>query len=623
MADKKNGGPPKKARQEYIGARQQKENTDFAWWRLEGGQAADSIQAVVNTVTQNQTYQRTLELKYARLYSNLEIFGLGYGSYNVSTPSTVQTNAITYNVVKSVIDAATAKIAKNRPRPLFLTSGGNHDQQERAKKLTKYIDGIFYDTGVYAKAQKSFLDACVFGTGVLKLMVKDGRIAIERVIPTELVVDDADGRYGSPQQIHQIRLVSRDSLLQAYPEHREAILSAPSGLSTTTSTSNVADMVSVTESWHLNMRHVISIDGAALFEEDYDKDYFPFVFYRWDERLAGFMGQGIAENIVGVQIEINKILRTIQKAQNLAAIPRIFLDNASKVSPAQMNNQVGAIIKYTGTKPSFETANAMNAESYNHMKWLIQSAYELTGISQLTAQSQKPSGLDSGVALREFNDIETERFMINGQRYEKLFLDISTMAIDMSRDIYAADPSLTVNVIGGDFIESIKWKDVDLADDVFIMKVYPANLLPTTPAGRMQKVQEMIKSGMISPEEGKDLLDFPDFEAHQTLSSADTNLTKKMVSLITEKGEYNPPEPEQNLAFAATYAQQAYLQGLIDSLPESRLELLQRYMDDARRLEALGTEPVAEALPAAPVGPQAVPEPLEQSELIPNVEPIV
>ena len=606
-------------RKEFIGNQQPKNQQDYGWYNLEGREMANSIGAVINSITESQTYQRNMDMKYARLYGHLELFGLGYGTYNKNAQDSVATNALTYNVVSSVIDAAAAKIAKNRPRAMFLTNGGQYNEQEKAKKLTKYVDGVFYDTKVYAQAQKAFIDSCVFGLGALKVLIKDSAIQVERVIPTELLVDDADGRYGTPTQMHQVRYVSRQALLEQYPDHADSINSAPPALDTDT---DISDMIEVRESWFLGKKHAISIEGELLFEEDWDKDYFPFVFYRWKERLAGFSGQGIAEQLVGIQIEINKILRSIQQAQNLACTPRVFMETSSKVAPAQINNKIGAIVKYTGQKPIFDTASAMPAEVYNHLKWLIQSAYEIPGISQLSAQSKKPSGLDSGAALREFNDIETERFMVNGQRWEAMFIQLSKIIIDMSRDLYKEDPTLSIKVPGSDFIETIKWVDVDLEDDVFIMKVFPTGLLPTTPAGRLQKVQELIQSGMLSQEEGKQLLDFPDVETYTTLEESDKELARKVTDHIIETGEYIPPEPEQSLEYAMKHAQQVYLAGVIDGVPEDRLDLILRYKDDARRLLKLAQpEPIPAPAQPAPA-PTAVPEAPMTSDLIPNVPPV-
>jgi hypothetical protein len=42
----------------------------------------------------------------------------------------------------------------------------------------------------------------------------------------------------------------------------------------------------------------------------------------------------------------------------------------------------------------------------------------------MSASSQKPAGLDSGVAIREFQDIETERFALVSQNYEDCYISI-------------------------------------------------------------------------------------------------------------------------------------------------------------------------------------------------------
>ena len=315
---------------------------------------------------------------------------------------------------------------------------------------------------------------------------------------------------------------------------------------------------------------------------------------------------------------VNKTLMNIQRAQHLIAVPRIAIEDGSKVSPAQINNDIGAIIRYTGTAPRFDTPTAMNAEVYNHLKWLIQSGYELSGISQMSATSQKPSGLDSGVALREFNDIESERFMLTGMRYEALFMEAAKIIVDMSRDMYKNDPSLKINVAGGDFISTIKWKDVDLRDDQFKMKAFPVSLLPSTPAGKLQKVQEMVQAGFIPKEQAIQLLDFPDIGAYESIETANLNLIQKIITEMVDTGVYQSPEPQMNLEQATLYAHKAYLHGRVTNLAEDRLELLLRFIDDAERLSGIQAEQTQPA-PAAAVIPGAVPEAPMQSDLLPNI----
>jgi hypothetical protein len=606
---------------------------NYKWWTADQNSMFQSVFEVVNRIESQNSYQHGLNIKHARLFSDLEL--LGFASYRLAGSSrnnSLSNNRLTYNLVRSVISTASSKIAKNKPKPQFLTDKGDWTLQERAKKLTQYVEGIFYDCDLYPTAQKAFVDGCIFGTGGIKFFEKDGRISAEKVFIDEIRVDYVEGMLGKPKQIHQVKYLSRDLLAELYPDHKAEINSATSGLEA--GDESVDDVIKVIESWRLGTykedkdgkasgthgKHAISIDNATLFEEDYDKDYFPFVFFRWDNRVSGFFGSGLAEELAGIQLAVNKTLMNIQRAQHLVAVPRIAIETGSSVSPAQINNDIGAIIHYTGTAPRFDTPTGMNPEVYSHLKWLIQSGYEVSGISVLSATSQKPSGLDSGVALREFNDIESERFMLIGMRYEQIFLDAAKIIIDMSRDIYSHNPSLKVSVPGGGFISTIKWKDVDLRDDQFKMKAFPVSLLPSTPAGKLQKVQEMVQAGFIPQEQAIQLLDFPDIGAYESIETANLNLIQKTLTEMVETGEYNPPEPQMNLEQAIMYAHKYYLAGRVNNLAEDRLELLLRFIDDAERLNKIqeqSQQPVAE-LPVAPV-PTAVPEAPMQSDLLPNV----
>tara|TARA_R110002126_G_scaffold172712_8_gene321523 strand:- start:1330 stop:3207 length:1878 start_codon:yes stop_codon:yes gene_type:complete len=619
MADKPN------VRTEYTSSARKGEfdQSDYQWYSKEAKDQHESIFSVVNRIDKDQSWRSSLNIRNARLYSNLEVLGLSIyatGSISNVANNDVTTGRVTYNLVKSCIDTAASKIAKARPKPQFLTSGGDYALREQAKDLTKYIEGVFYSCDYYSVASRAFIDGCVFGTGAIKFYPSKGQIKCERVIPEEIKVDDNDGLYGKPKSMYQTKQLSRSSMVDKYPDYEFAINSAAAS----TSASSNVDLIQVIEAWHRGPTgsHTICIENATLFSEKWDKDYFPFVFYRWSDRLTGFFGQGLSEELVGTQLEINRTLRNIQLAQKLIAVPRIAINEQSKVSTTQLNNEIGSIIRYNqaGGPPTFHTPTAMNAEVYNHLKWLIQSGYEKTGISMLSATSKKPSGLDSGAALREYSDIESERFMLTSLQYEKLSLEAAKIIIDLSRDMFMEDKTLSVSVPGKEFIETIPWKRVNIKDDEYIMKLFPVGILPDSPAGRLAKIQEMVQAGMIPQEKAIELLDFPDLESYESLETANASLVEKDIYKILETGKYYPPEPQMDLVAAAQTAHKHYLKGRVDDIAPERLELLLRFIDDAERLQKqkeAALAPPAEMVP--PMAPAGVAEALPESDLIPNV----
>jgi hypothetical protein len=327
---------------------------------------------------------------------------------------------------------------------------------------------------------------------------------------------------------------------------------------------------------------------------------------------------GIAEEIFGVQLEINKLLRNIQLAQHLVAVPRVFVQNGSLMT-SKIDNTIGAVVKHTGSTPVFMTPQAMPAEVYNHLQWLVQSAFDQVGISQLSANSQKPAGLESGVALREYQDIESERFMVIGQAWEKFHLDCAEVIIDLTRDLMTMGKSPKIKVQDADFLKTIDWKDVDLPNEKYMLRMFAANILPTTPAGRLAKVQELIQSGFIPQEEGLKLIDFPDFKAYRNQVLASSDLTDKMIESILEKGKYMPPEPQMNLAQALSIGQQRYLEAKLNDVSPARLSMLSRWLEAIKGLlpaHPMAVSPMAPAAPS-PEGSIAQPEAAPQSPLVP------
>ena len=557
------------------------------WWE-QTKDIHDDVFSAVKTLAEDQNYRAKDNLSWLRLFSNVNASGLNSDSY--SRRSGTRADDVTLNIVHSMCTTVTSKIAKNRPKVTFLTSGGDWSLKRKAKLLDKFVNGQFYATDIYTTAPKVFLDATVFGTGVMKIYQDGERIVAERVFPNEVISDDAESFYGKPRQMFQRKIVSREVLLAAYPDFEKEILNASKAETNNSGESVTSNQVECVEAWHLaskkgspDGRHCICLDNVTLLEESYDKDFFPFVFIRWTENLLGFWGQGLAEQLLGVQVEINKLLNRIQEQMHLAT-PKVFIETGSKISKAHINNEVWGVIEYTGTKPDFHVPRTATGEVFSHLDRLFGRAYEVAGISEMAAQAKKPAGLDSGVAIREFSDIQSERFMLVAQAYENLFLTAARQMIDIARDIEEQGNTYEVISHGDKYIERIKWKDIDLEEDQYVMQIYPTALLSTTPAAKLQTIQEMAQTGLLNPTEARALLDYPDLEAVNQLATAFIDDVDLLIEEMIEKGRYHPPETFSNLEFAIQRVQSAYLRAKIDNVPEERLELLRRYMDDAIRV---------------------------------------
>jgi hypothetical protein len=606
---------------------------DLRWWEKSGPDCADSITHTIITIDREQSSRIAQLVKSARYYGGqpmLGLHGLNYGRYANVAPAAQE--RLSYNVVQTATDAVIAKLSKNKPKPWFLTQGGDYKIQRKAKKLNQFVEGIFYENDAYEIGPLAARDGAIDGDGMIHVFQKDGRVAFERCNASEFFVDEVEGFYGKPRQLHRVIYVDRGVLKAAFKGKAGPLDDANSAPIEDGKQPNVADVVRVRESWRLpsgpkkdDGKHVISIAGDILLREPWQHDFFPFARFGWCPRKNGYWSQGLAEQLASTQLELNKVLHLIQRACQLNGGFVVFLPAGSKTSKAHFNNEVGTIITYVGPeKPSYETPPVVHESLFTHGETLIRRGFEIAGISELSVSSQKPAGLNSGKALRAYEDIETDRFTTIAHAYEQFYLELAKLAISTAKDIAEENGGhYEVRVPGKRKVDFIDWNDIDLEADDYVMQCFPVSSLPNDPAGRLQTIQEYIQAGMIPPDVGMKLLEFPDLQQFETLQNAMEDRLQEIFDGIIDDGEYNPPEPNYNLRRARELCLQYMVLGEQQELEPERMEMLRTFMVqldmlDAEAQAAMQTQ--AMTMQAAQGGgqPQAAPVPPQQNDLIPN-----
>ena len=600
------------------------------WWRSQSKkELQDGFLGTVGFLKeQNQQRYRQANI-YSRLYGNMPLSSyLGSNLTRSSTGPQLPIDRPTMSVITSCVDTLVSKMVQNRPRPVFLTDNGDYRQRNLAKQLTNFIAGEFYRTKAYELGAEILRDACVLGTGAIKVMRgQDDKVWFERVLNTELMVDPNEAIYKDPRQLYQLKLVDRAVLDEMFQGKGSVVDSAEQAFvdNSVEAGKTVSDLVMVAEGWHLKSgpnandgRHVIACSSGLLLDEPYDRDCFPFVFLHYAPRLVGFWAQGLAERQMGTQIEINKLLMTISSAINLVGVPRVFVEDGSKVVKAHLNNSIGSIVTYRGTKPSYEVAPCVPVELYSQLQRLVDYAYQQEGISQLASSSMKPAGLNSGVAMREYNDIQSDRFAALSKRYDQLFIDLAYQNIEFAKFIAEETGTYTTVFPNKDGTREIDLPKMDILEDTYVIQCFDSSSLPREPAGRMQRVTEMLQAGFIGPEEGRRLLDYPDIEQVDKLANAGEERILKILDQIIEDGTYTPPDPFMNLEKAKELVVQYYNLYEGTKLEEEKAQLLRDFFSQVNALIQEASQPPPGAAPGGPV-PQANPMAPPQSDMLPNV----
>lgn len=598
------------------------------WWNeKDDAKQANQLCGTVAYLKQSQGFRQQQSSLFARLYGNQTLFNfVGSNSASMRTGGSGPVDRPTFNLVSSVTDTLVSRITQSRPIPVFLTDNSDYKERNLAKKLNNFILGEFYQTKTYEKSELILRDALVMGTGCLKVYeTNDQKVGLERVLETEIFVDLDEGIYGEPRSLYQVKLVDRKVLENLFPNEKKI---AAQGTKATVDNSSdsaktVSDLVMVVEGWHLpsgpgtgDGRHTIACSAGTLFSEVWEKDKFPFVFLKHRTRMLGFWAQGVAETLMGTQMELNSLLMTIARAIKLQGRPVVMVEEGSKVSKASINNDIAVIIPYRGSAPIFANPVSNAPELYAERDRIIQYGYQQEGLSFMAASSQKPGGLDSGEALRTYDDINSDRFASLEKRYSNFFVDVAYLVIDKAMDIakkYGKYQTVYPDKKGTKQIDLPK---LSLLQDPFVIQAYTESSLPKDPAGRLQKVTEMVQAGMVTIQEGRRLLDYPDLSQIETLANAAEERIFCYLDDIVESGKYSPPDPFMNLGLAKELTTQYINLYECRKLEEAKCQQLRDFFSQCLDIEAAAQPPMQPGMPA-PM-PQAAPQAPAQSPLIPN-----
>ena len=556
---------------------------------------------------------------YSRLFSGKPLYNYLASTSTLDNSQQMPMGRPTANVVYSCIDTLTSKITQDKPQPVFLTNGAHYREQRIAGELNDFLLGEFHRTKAYELGAQRFRDAAQLGNGFTKVIKKDNKVELERTLETELLVDFNDGYYGSPRALIQTKLCDRGVLADEMPKESEKIFSAQEGTvdSSPQSTDTISDQIIVSEGWHRpsgkgakDGRHTIVCSEGILLNEVWTKPYFPFSKLNYNENTVGYFSQGLAEILFPTQMEIYKMLIIASQCIEMVGVPRILISELSKVLETAFNNNVASIIKVKtmAEAPQFLNATSNNQEIYDYIKWLIENAYAISGVSALSAASMKEPGLTSGEALRTMQNVESDRFAALQRRYQDSYVDLSYIMIDTAADIAEETGSYSTVCPGKDGTREIDLpKDQLTLKDTHVIQCATESSLPKDPAGRQAKLSEMFAAQEIDKEEFRFLSANPDLKQSDQLAFALRERILHDLDEIVDKGQKGYAAPDSFILDPSDLATILTVQTInkyaVTDLEEEKMDLLRHYFS-AIQVEKKNAMPPPMMGPAPGAPPQ-------------------
>ncbi len=594
-------------------------NTDVIWWTEENeSQRARIVCDVAGRLWQDQSSTREGMLRAARMYGSLPMMGLSPKLYRQRTMGRGRRLAL--NVVKSVVNTYVAMVTKDRPKVSFVTSGADDAIQRRAERLEKFVDGTCYDQSLHIAAYQVARDSALFTFGIVKFFKdktdpKKPRVGIERTLPWEWLFDDQEAADGKPPNGYHVKFMDKRALAKANPKLAGQIMLAGGGefedIGESVDQVNLVEWCVVVEAWHLPPdsetpgRHVIAVVGVdePIVDEEWTWHRFPAEILYRERPLQGVHGESLADELGPIQVELSRMLMSIQRAQRVA-VGHWLVEESSNVNTNAIDDVVASIIKYRGVPPTYQAVQAVASDVYAHLDRLWGRAFELVGVPQMNAAGEKPAGINSGKGLLVYAEVTSTRFKPCYAEYQDWYMRVAQQIIHLAAEIAEDYPEFTIKS-PGKMMDAVKWADVHMREEEYVLQMYPTNKLADDPAARLSQVQEMLNSQMISNvRTARRLLEMPDLDAYGATEDAAYDNAQDAMTLILEKEEMFPPEPHmglEGLKEALKVASDTFLKkrGQTMENKTKKLEMICTYIDRCGQMitEAEAAEQPAGAAP--------------------------
>lgn len=452
---------------------------------------------------------------------------IGYAPENYS--GTLEDDTPKFNVIKSAIDSVVSKLAQARCRPFVNCNMGRHKSFMIARNLQSFLDSYCDKQQINKKVSQILRDSMIFDSGYLFFDAEN--IEWIRVLPWNvyLLPQEVSGN-GSKLQNAYIEFPHypidqlSDDLRKLIDEHNERSGFVQYGIYFNARTKTKAILMN---------RQIKKI------EEGFDE--IPLIRFNYCEPLVGNSALSVADMLCGIQQQIDILMKKICEASRLSIATNYFVPQSLGISTSVLNNRIGNIIPINSAGEDIQVFNPefINPQYQELLNDLIERAYNLVGVSQLSSQGKKETGITSGVAISTMESLENDRFELELHQYIDCFTNMtSTMIKVMGSGKYKNQSLLDDNR----YTYNCSWRDVLEEVGKLRLMFSSADLLSKDPSEKLKQLQALAQAGLLPIAKIGQLMEIPDIQSGFSFISNAENACQTVINKALYQGDYTIPD---------------------------------------------------------------------------------
>jgi hypothetical protein len=432
----------------------------------------------------------------------------------------------TFNACKACVDTFVSKAALTRVRPYFNSVDGNFTTRKESLAAQHFFDQYYDAKDVYGTVDHATLLATIFDTGVL--YIDEDKGSVESIQPWFAYVD--------PHEYANKR-VTKAFLEMPYCPAAELV---DYGLTEKESESAPPYQSKVAVYYDLkNGLKFYYVNGVLKKKKDIKFTQSPFLFIHWEKPIKGFFTQSMIDAIYMLQAKLDRNEDWIASAFENGLKHTIITPRGS-LKTSTLSNTTAEFWEYdplpngAGSPVQVYTPQAIDNQYLARNESLWQKCFEVAGVSQLSATAKKPSGLDSGIAIKTVQDVESERFTLFLKTRNRMYVDIATRCIE----IFPEEAEL----LPDSFSRGIKWGDILKSKNAYKIQFAEADVLSKDPNEKIKQIQFLMQNGFIDAKGAAMFLNIPDVERAMRMANTTEEYIHKIIErcIISDNIEFQP-----------------------------------------------------------------------------------
>lgn len=492
-------------------------------------QVKNNIQELI-TLSQNRRtkYYRNISFYYGTRRMNInniknaDCVGLYSANYDVNDDTTPTPKM---NVIKSVIDTLHSQISEKKVRPFFNCVDGTYKDYCIVKQAQQFFDQYFNIQDVNKKVSEAFRDACIFDTGYI--YVDPDNKAITRALPWQVFERPAELTYNNVTRTAYRREDYPSTMLPDFIKLKKEVEYVTFIV--------YYDVTNETKAYYIPEQNIMVI-------KKFDGNRTPFIRLWFDNPIYGNSSSSIVDMLYEGQLLLNVLWNTIKDAAEMTPKNTLVVEKGSGVRVGQLNNRVGNIIELDGGNPNYSsmpfgimTPEFLSAQYFVLEDKLWEKAYKLTGVSQLSANNDKPAGLNSGIAIQTMENIEAGRFQTQFNQVVRAYVDIAKTCLRVFPKDETILPKANTRL-------TIEWKDIVEETQKMKIQFSGADALSNDPSTKLQQLIALSNQGVIPKSRITQFMEIPDIDSGYSIANNAINAIMSIIDDCIEKDIYEVPD---------------------------------------------------------------------------------